>query len=100
VLGRGERLQAVFVPYGRTLRDALILTDRYMVRVTPRGPRRYSADSVGARALRTYHSFELRRGLRTGLMVVTRPGRADTLFSDLGVRELYEMRHFLARLGT
>jgi hypothetical protein len=98
-LERGERLQVVFVPSGRTLRDALLLTDRHLIRVTTRGPRRYPAHTLKPSDLRTFHHFGLRRGLRTGV-VVARAGRADTLFADLGLRELYEIRHFLLRLGS
>jgi serine/threonine-protein kinase len=97
-LERGERLQLVFVPSGRTLRDALLLTDRNMVRVTRRGPRRYPTNTVGPGDLRTFHHFGLRSGLRTGV-VVARAGRSDTLYTDLGLREVYELRHFLLRLG-
>jgi hypothetical protein len=93
-IGRSERLEVVFVPHGGSLRDALLLVGRRLVRVTPRGNRGYSADSVD---IRTSHRFGLRKGLRTAIVLVPPRGRADTLFQDLSVRELYEMRHFLAR---
>jgi serine/threonine-protein kinase len=93
-LGRGERLDVVFVPHQRSLRDALLLTDRTLVRVTPGGTRRYATESL---RVRTFHRFGL-RGLRTGLVLVTGAGRRDTVYRDLSVRELYEMRHFLSRL--
>ncbi|HEX9611220.1 MAG TPA: serine/threonine-protein kinase, partial [Gemmatimonadales bacterium] len=92
-LGRGERPDVVFVPHRGSLRQALVRSDGTLVRVTATGARRYATESL---SVRTFHRFG-RRGLRTGLVLVTAAGGRDTVYRDLSLRELYEMRHFLSR---
>jgi hypothetical protein len=48
------------------------------------------ADSVDVVA--TFRGFALRGGLRAGIVLVPAAGRRDTVFPDLSLRELYEMR--------
>ena len=92
-LGRGERPDVVFIPSRGSLRQALVRTGGVLVRLTATGTRRYASEGL---RVRTFHRFG-RRGLRTGLVLVTGAGRRDTVYRDLSLRELYEMRHFLSR---
>ena len=89
-IGRNEPPLMVFVPNGASLRDGLVVTRGHVIRVGPRRPRRYLADSVDV--VWTFRGFALRGGLRAGIVLVPAAGRRDTVFQDLSLRELYEMR--------
>jgi hypothetical protein len=92
---RNESPLLVFVPHGASLRDGLVQTQRHIIRVGPRRPRRYATDSV--RVVPTFRGFALRGGLRAGIVLVPagRPEARDTVYRNVSLRDLYEMRSLL-----